>query len=902
MTEPAVPPDDQSTKSASSITNVSGGANVNADEVQIGGDVVGRDKITHTEQIDTGGGAVIQGSVTVEHDGAFVGHDKKDIRAETYIEQATFITPAPTPSPIAEAPAPGEPPFMGLQYFDEADADLFFGREELTAQLAARLRITPSSSQAAEGVGWGGVRFLAVVGASGSGKSSLVRAGMIPALRREHPHWQIHLITPTAHPIKELAASLTREVESVTATATLIDDLERDARSLDLAAAKVLKQSQPGERLLLIVDQFEELFTACKDENEQRAFVDNLMHAVAPETNGPVIVVITLRADFYAHCARFDLLRQALEQHQAYIGPMSVGELRRAIEEPAQRADWHFQAGLVDLLLHDVGNEPGALPLLSHALLATWQRRRGRTLTLQGYTEAGGVNGAIAKTADEVMKSLDPEQQVIARNIFLRLTELGEGTQDTRRRAALSELTPRADEAAATEQVLKTLADARLITTGEGVAEVAHEALIREWPTLRTWLDEDREGLRIQRQLTEDAQEWLALQCDDGALYRGTRLDLAIYWADDHADDLNPLEREFFNTSMALRQREETERDAIRQRELDDARKLAEAEARRAKSEEQRAEVEARERRRLLRLAGALGVVSLIAVVAAIIAATAWQRSASIVAELETTIAGFQDAAQLSRALAASAQTAVATSGVGITRTRSTEGMTMVYVPAGIFKMGSDTGGSDEKPMHYVTLYSFWIDRTEVTNALYAKCVAAGKCQEPSDKSSATRASYYDDPKFADYPVIYIDWEDARRYCAWAGGQLPTEAQWEYAARGPQSYTYPWGNDPLDDKLLNYNGNVGDTTAVGSYPQSASWVGALDMAGNVWEWVNDWYGSYPDSAQTNPTGPTSGGPRVLRGGSWYDVATYVRTANRDRDTPDIRDTDLGFRCAAGPGG
>ncbi len=328
-------------------------------------------------------------------------------------------------------PEPGEPPFKGLQYFDEADAERFFGREQLVAKLADRLRHD---------------RFLAVVvGASGSGKSSLVRAGLVPVLRQGGEYAAIHIITPTAHPLEALAVSLTRDSESVTATTMLMDDMGREGRSLHRFMRKMMrkgaeKQGSRGDalRLLLVVDQFEELFTLCHDETERKAFIENLTIAVAPETNGPTTVAITLRADFYAHCAPYPALRDAVAQHQEYIGPMSAEELRRAIEEPARLGGWTLEAGLMDTLLKDVGDEPGALPLLSHALLETWQRRRGRTLTLKGYAESGGVRGAIAQTAEAVYQQLTPEQQAIAQNIFLRLTELGEGTQDTRRRERIS--------------------------------------------------------------------------------------------------------------------------------------------------------------------------------------------------------------------------------------------------------------------------------------------------------------------------------------------------------------------------------------------------------------------------------------------------------------------------------
>jgi WD40 repeat protein/DNA-binding SARP family transcriptional activator len=547
----------------------------------------------------------------------------------------------PVPSPAhPPVPAAGPPPYKGLQYFDQADADLFFGRELLTAKLVGYLGPTR------------GDRFLAVVGASGSGKSSIVRAGLIPALKRSKPladgtlppagcaEWPVHVITPTVHPLEALAVSLTRDAESVTATITLMDNLARDPRSLHLHVRRLL--SQPSNSLLLLVDQFEELFTLCRSEAERQAFVDNLMAAV--ETDGPTVVVIALRADFYAHCGQFASLRQALERRQVYIGPMSAEELRRAVTGPAEQGGWSFEPGLVEFLLQEVGDEPGALPLLSHALLETWQRRRGRTLTFSGYSESGGVRGAIAQTAERVLQALEPEQQAIARNTFLRLTELGEGTQETRRRVKLAELVSRLEDAPTVEAVLQTLADARLVTTSEDAVEVAHEVLIREWPTLRGWLEEGREGLRIHRHLTETAQEWEHLSREPGELYRGARLAMASEWAAEHADELNPLEREFLEASQELARREEAQREAQRQRELEAAQRVAEAERRRA-------EEQARATRRLKLGALLLAGVSVIAIVLAVIAS-----GARSTARQERDNAQREAAVNHSLALASSAQ------------------------------------------------------------------------------------------------------------------------------------------------------------------------------------------------------------------------------------------------------
>ena len=480
-----------------------------------------------------------------------------------------------------DAPAAGLPPYKGLYFFDEMDADLFFGREDLTASLVDRLTSGLEFDQ----------RFLAVIGASGSGKSSFVRAGLIPALRwRESSSgWLVDVITPTSRPLNALANSFDTFDTLRKSPQELSKFFSNDVNSFGQILYQLTDVSG-SPHALLVIDQFEELFTLCRSEMEQSAFIENLLQA-ATKPNGTAIILIVMRADFYARCARFASLRQALAYRQEYIGPMCIDELRKAIEEPARHGNWDIEEGLVDLLLHDVGAdtgstpEPGALPLLSHALLETWQHRRGRTLTLSGYSAAGGVRGAIAETAETVFHDqLNLQQREVARQIFLRLTEMGgdDVTADTRRRVGFGELISKSGEQEILQQVLQTLANARLIITGQNSIEVAHEALIREWPTLRNWLEEDRENLRIHRHLTEAAQEWEVTNRDPSGLYRGARLAQAIEWSTVHADDMNLLEQVFLDESHTLAEREEIEREEQRQRELKTAHSIAEEQARSA--------------------------------------------------------------------------------------------------------------------------------------------------------------------------------------------------------------------------------------------------------------------------------------------------------------------------------
>ena len=412
------------------------------------------------------------------------------------------------------APMPTVCPFLGLATFDAAHAEYFFGRERLVAELVARLVGSP---------------LLAVVGPSGSGKSSAVRAGLLPALASGvlpgSDQWSQALMRPGAHPLAALERALPKS----------------------------------GEEAVLVVDQFEEVFTACRDDHERTEYLDALV-ALAEDRDRRVQVVVAVRADFYGHCTMHDRLARLVGANQVLVGPMRRDELRRAIVEPARRVGLRVEPSLTDALIVDVLDEPGGLPLLSAALLEQWREREGRVMRRAAYERTGGVRGAVGRLAEATYARLSEPERIAARRILLRLADAGEQESAfVRRRVPLGELEPGHDEAAAA--ALAALTDSRLVTADEGTL-VAHEALLREWPRLRGWLEEDAEGRRLHQHLIHAASEWQAGGRDSGELYRGARLASTLDWAAGHDGDLNELERAFLDQSRA-----EAEQEAERQRQ-----------------------------------------------------------------------------------------------------------------------------------------------------------------------------------------------------------------------------------------------------------------------------------------------------------------------------------------------
>ncbi|MGW1720591.1 nSTAND1 domain-containing NTPase [Streptomyces sp. NPDC002156] len=408
-----------------------------------------------------------------------------------------------------------DPPYRGLARFETGDSSRFFGREQLTADLVDLLRRR---------------RFAAVFGPSGSGKSSLLRAGLVPVLQHTpEPGLRpaaIRILTPGERPARTHAHLLTPD-----------------------------SQVSAGADTFVIVDQFEEVFTLCHDANERARFIDLLLTAQKPESR--LRVLLAVRGDLYGRCAEHRHLSDALRDANLLAGAMSPAELRDAVVKPAMAAGLTVERALTDRLVKEVTDAPGGLPLLSHVLLETWRRRRGKTLTLAGYEAAGALDGAIAKTAEEVYGRFADDQTATARRVLLRLIAPGDGTPDTRRPAERAELETLGRRE--TVPVLEALARARLLTLDDGTVEIAHEALIGAWPRLRGWIEEDRDVLRTQRKLTEAAQAWQELGQEAGSLYRGSRLTTAQEHFSDpgRIEDLTSLEHAFLDASLSARERDD---------------------------------------------------------------------------------------------------------------------------------------------------------------------------------------------------------------------------------------------------------------------------------------------------------------------------------------------------------
>ncbi|WP_329274973.1 WD40 repeat domain-containing protein [Streptomyces sp. NBC_01451] len=495
-------------------------------------------------------------------------------------------------------------PYLGLASYRLEDTRWFFGRERSTNALVAQLRAaeTPAAPETAgtasadtdsgtgAGVGTGTCGLVMLVGASGAGKSSLLSAGLVPALQEGalggpgQPAREVLQLVPGSDPLAELTCRIPglSEIVSPTGQPAAEPGTPEFARAVRETVAAWARRDAPGPdsdsgtvssaRPVIIVDQFEETFTLCPDETVRNTFIQLLHAASSPPGPGeragrgegaPALVVLGIRADFYDQCLRHPELADALQHRHMVLGPLTTAELREAVTGPAKAVGLELEPGLAELIVREVSadgprgtHDAGVLPLLSHALLATWQRRKAGRLTLSGYRAAGGIQGAVAATAERAWTGLDPAARTAARLLLLRLVRLGEDTQATRRRGTRRQLAAESTDPGKTEESLEALVRARLVTLDAESVEITHEALLHAWPRLRDWIDEDRGGNLLRQRLEDDSRSWEESKRDSSLLYRGSRLEQAHTWARSAGDtSLTRSAVQFLAASVRLRRR-----------------------------------------------------------------------------------------------------------------------------------------------------------------------------------------------------------------------------------------------------------------------------------------------------------------------------------------------------------
>jgi formylglycine-generating enzyme required for sulfatase activity len=662
-----------------------------------------------------------------------------------------------------------------------------------------------------------------LVGPSGSGKSSVVRAGLVPKLRKETQEpWEIITMVPGGRPFRHLASALLplletdlREVDRLDEIGKLAHKLPEGTIELCDVITRILAKQLGTRRLLLFVDQWEELYTHGRKDGkiaqDSIAFIDQLLHA---STASPLNVVLTLRADFMGDALGYRPLADRLQGGQVNLGPMNAEELQQAVTQPAALLHTSFESGLAERIIKAVDNQPGHLPLVEFVLQRLWEAKPGGMLRHQDYEAMGDLEGAIAYTADKVYQNLPAAEQPHVEKIFLQLVQVSETAPPTRRRALWSEW----DEAS--KQIVRRLADARLLVTTENTVEVAHEALIHHWQTLQEWLDNHKEFLLWRKRLQEAMEAWDKAKHDGAALLSGARLKEAERWKKRRVDYLTKPENEYIQLGV---------------------------------------------RRRYI----AQSLVSGLAV-------------------LLILIAGFIQWADQER-ISKRAGIYILLAKAGI-YTLQPE---MVAIPGGSFLMGSpdsDTeAGKDEKPQHRVTVQPFLVGKYEVTFDEYDVFSHLIENDGGCTDKHEIKVNVGDEGwGRGQQPVVNVSWEDAVCYAQWLSNKtgkdysLPSEAEWEYAARAGTTTTYWWGDD-IGNNRANCDGCSSQwsgklTAPVGSFP--ANGFKLHDTIGNVWEWVAD---CYHDSYKSAPNDGTvwhwqSGYCewRVVRGGAWYYYTVSAR--------------------------
>jgi formylglycine-generating enzyme required for sulfatase activity/energy-coupling factor transporter ATP-binding protein EcfA2 len=808
-------------------------------------------------------------------------------------------------------------PYRGLLYFREEDAPFFFGREAAIRNLHEAIRQH---------------RFIAVVGASGSGKSSVVRAGLVPQLRQEQDTtWDVATLFPGDDPLKALARAVSPLLEPDTMDETdrlwkinkLANALEKHDVSLHDVGLRILEKQSGTNRLLLLIDQAEELYTVAKDDQTRRRFIDELLDASA---RGSWTAMLTLRGDFVGKALSYRPLSDRLQGAQVNVGPMTRAELEQAITSPARRVELSFADGLVTRILDDVGDEPGHLPLLEFVLKRLWEDRQGPKLSHQAYDAMGGLQGAVATKAEEVFGKLTSLEQDAVKGVFLQVVRAGEAGEDTRRRAALSDI------GSAARDVIKKLADARLLVTnravaGEETVEVSHEALIRQWQRLQGWLNEDREFLLWRERLRGRVNEWQHNTHDEGTLLRGALLVEAQHWLSQKADMLTDEEKNYIRHSAEARERAVQAEQQRAEQELAQVKRLAEEAAKREDAERARAAAaeQARQAAEEARQAEQ---------------ARAHEAERAREAELRRTEAAEQaqqaaeEARQAEQARAHEAERAREAAERASQRQRLFSLALLILLLAGLIEawlwqkgynvdqaglkvrslfvnihidpkqMGwmkkIDGGSFSQGDVHPVKIKSFAMGIHEVTFDEYDRYAISEGKPLPNDQTWGRGRR----------PVINVSWGDAKDYADWLSKKtektglryrLPTESEWEYAARSGAKQEV-WAGTSKEFQLGEYavffDNSQNRTAEVGGKEKNN--FGLYDLSGNVWEWVEDcWHGNYNDAPIDGSAWLEANGgdcsQRVIRGGSWDFKPLDLRASYRNWNTTDFRNLNLGFR-------
>ncbi|WP_420645298.1 SUMF1/EgtB/PvdO family nonheme iron enzyme [Candidatus Leptofilum sp.] len=895
-------------------------------------------------------------------------------------------------------------PYIGLESFNEENKHLFYGRDQLIKELLDQVLVN---------------RLVTAVGPSGSGKSSVVLAGLLPKLEDgELPgsdSWHYYpTIVPGTAPLTQLAKLL--EPDGADPAEWITENY--DAFLKENTHLAKLVQSDTNGPAVLSIDQFEETFTLCHDEQERDAFIDNLLGLVnAREARH--VVILTMRVDYESYLNKVPLFQSLYEQGLVRVTAMNASELHDAIEQPAQAIGLKFEDGLIEALVREIVGEPAALPLLQFALLQLWDDRERNRITWDAYRRLGGVMEALASTADSLYNSMLPEEQNAAKRILLRLVRPGTGVEFTRSRATRRALYQSGEANDRIDRVLEKLVGARLLRQTDGPNpetdqfEVAHEALVRNWPRLVEWLEDERVVLRHRLRFTAQAEEWDTRDRDDSSLLRGQQLQEALLF-----EELNPLEQEYLDASKAALQLEIEEKQAQQQRELEQAQKLAEEQRQRAEAESQaarrarnfnyaliiilllvisgavslvylqnvqqereevsqeatRASVEARETAvaadiLALELAGESTAAALEAATVQAMATSDNAVATMEVAANQTLVAerAAVENQEEATAQAATAEAQLATVAAQATRLaaeaventpeatvpnqptatpdpaqlaldaqlnafiRDVDNMPMLFITGGSYQMGIANG--EDNPLRMVSVNNFYLDQYEVTVQQLADFLNrqggnSGACNGEDCATTAVFTSltnllnnlgvFETEPGTGRFPATWVTWEGANSYCESVGARLPTEAEWEYAARGTDGRLYPWGDAaPTFQQTAVFNNNLSQSLTnffprafirVDSLPDGASPFGILGMAGGAAEWVQDWY----DPDFYNLPLPASGyneddtsGLRVLRGGSWVDSSAEITTTIRFALSPSDPNTFVldeshigaGFRCA-----